>query len=55
MAKFYLHGMYGDIASFSKGLKKAGRAFKKGGDRVGASQRKKKGGRCKEQKAWRCS
>eukprot|EP01051_Picozoa_sp_SAG22_P039128 SAG22_NODE_20429_length_265_cov_4.186747_1_plen_48_part_10 len=26
----------GDIESFSKGLKKAGRAFKKGGDRVGA-------------------
>ena len=31
-----------DIASFTKGLKKAGRAFKKGGDRVGASQRKKR-------------
>ena len=34
--------LVGDIESFSKGLKKAGRAFKKGGDRVGASQRKKK-------------
>eukprot|EP01046_Picozoa_sp_COSAG06_P089552 COSAG06_NODE_35926_length_454_cov_0.383099_1_plen_62_part_00 len=33
----------GDIESFSKGLKKAGRAFKRGGDRVGASQRKKRG------------
>ena len=28
-----------DIASFSKGLKKAGRAFEKRGKRVGASQR----------------
>eukprot|EP01051_Picozoa_sp_SAG22_P009250 SAG22_NODE_758_length_7435_cov_25.653899_3_plen_58_part_01 len=26
--------LVGDIESFSKGLKKAGRAFKKGGDRV---------------------
>eukprot|EP01051_Picozoa_sp_SAG22_P034081 SAG22_NODE_15269_length_352_cov_8.494071_1_plen_32_part_10 len=25
--------LVGDIESFSKGLKKAGRAFKKGGDR----------------------
>ena len=31
-----------DIESFSKGLKKAGRAFEKRGKRVGASQRIKK-------------
>ena len=31
-----------DIASFTKGLKKAGLAFEKRGKRVGASQRMKK-------------
>ena len=34
--------LVGDIESFSKGLKKAGRAFEKRGKRVGASQRIKK-------------
>ena len=31
-----------DIASFSKGMKKAGRTFEKRGKRVGASQRIKR-------------
>eukprot|EP01051_Picozoa_sp_SAG22_P006462 SAG22_NODE_424_length_10663_cov_93.402026_6_plen_61_part_00 len=31
-----------DIASFEKGLKKAGRTFKKRGNRVGAIQRRKR-------------